>query len=89
MYDRGRGRKWFLLAGLFAGLYAVNVALRILFIKHEVSIWRLGDVGEFLLVLVAMALFVSGLFAIDGEPESSVVPTRSNHKEAAHEPTQD
>jgi hypothetical protein len=72
------GRPWFMLAGLFAGLFCVNVALRILFIKFHVSIWRLGDVGEMLLVLVAMALFVSGVLSIEENTESSAAPINDN-----------
>jgi hypothetical protein len=72
------GRPWFVLAGLFAGLFAVNVALRILFIKFHISIWRLGDIGEFLLVLVAMAFFVSGVLSIEEVTESSATPIHDN-----------
>ena len=64
-----------MLAALFAGLFSVNVALRILFIKYHISIWRLGDVGEMLLVLVAMAFFVSGVLCIEEVTESSAAPT--------------
>jgi len=73
-------RLWFLLAGLFAGLFALNVALRMLFIKLEITIWRLGDVGEFLLVLVAMVFFVAGVLTIEESPESSVSPTNEVQK---------
>lgn len=72
------GRRWFVLAGLFAGLFAVNVALRILFIKFHISIWRLGDVGEFLLVVVAMAFFVFGVLSIEETSESSATPIHDN-----------
>ena len=74
------GRKWFLLAGLFTALFCVNVALRMLFIKEEVAFWRLGDVGEFLLVLVAMLFFVTGLLTIEETPESSAAPTHHDPK---------
>jgi hypothetical protein len=74
-----RGGGWqFMCAGLFAAAFALNVALRMLFIKHDVTIWRLGDVGEFLLVLVAMAFFVSGLLAIEETPECSAAPAQNN-----------
>ncbi|TSA15204.1 MAG: hypothetical protein D4R74_06800 [Betaproteobacteria bacterium] len=63
--NRNGARKWFMLAGLFTGLFFVNVALRMLFIKLGIAIWRLGDVGEFLLVLAAMVFFVSGLLSIE------------------------
>ena len=79
--DNGKSaRAWFLLAGLFAGLFALNVALRMLFIKLEVAIWRLGDVGEFLLVLVAMVFFVAGVLTVEEPPESSVSTTHEVHK---------
>ena len=58
---RPPGRIWLVLAALFTGLFVVNVALRMLFIKQHIDIWRLNDVGEFLLVLVAMAFFVAGI----------------------------
>lgn len=77
--DNGKsGRGWFLLAGLFVALFALNVALRLLFIKYHISIWRLGDVGEFLLVVVAMAFFVSGVLSIEEVTESSATPTHDN-----------
>ncbi len=73
------GRVWFVLAGLSTGLFAANVALRMLFIKQAVALWRLGDVGEFLLVLAAMVFFVSGVLAIEETPESSASPTHDDH----------
>lgn len=54
--------------------------MRMMFIKLGVIVWRLGDVGEFLLVLAAMVFFVSGLLAIEDVPESSASPTRGNPK---------
>jgi len=59
------GRLWLALAAIFTGLFALNVALRMLFIKLGIVIWRLDDVGEFLLVLVAMAFFVLGVLAVE------------------------
>jgi hypothetical protein len=76
--SHSRGQWPFMLAGLFAALFCVNVALRILFIKYHVAIWRLGDVGEMLLVLVAMALFVSGVLSIEETTESSAAPINDN-----------
>ena len=70
----------FALAGLFVAAFAINVTLRILFIKHNITIWRFGDVGEFLLVLVAMAFFVSGLLVSEETPESSVSPAQNNYQ---------
>lgn len=78
--NRRSGRWWFVLASLFIGLFVINVALRMLFIKQGVALWRLGDVGEFLLVLAAMMFFVSGLLAIEDAPESSASPTHDNPK---------
>ena len=59
------GRLWLTLAAICIGLFALNVVLRMLFIKLGIVIWRLDDVGEFLLVLVAMAFFVLGVLAIE------------------------
>ena len=77
------GRRWFVLAGLFCALYATNVALRMLFIKNDIAIWRLDDVGEFLLVLIAMIFFVTGLLSIEEMqemPESSAAPPHHDLK---------
>lgn len=74
------GRWWFVLAAAFAGLFAVNVVSRLLFIKKGMVIWYVGDVGEFLLVLVAMAFFVAGLLVAEESPESLVSPVAKNHK---------
>ena len=63
-----RGRGWLALAALCMGLFVLNVALRMLFTKHGIAVWRLNDVGEFVLVLVAMAFFVRGLLAAEKAP---------------------
>ena len=76
----GNARWWFVLAAACAGLFAVNVASRLLFIKKGMMIWHVGDVGEFLLVLVAMAFFVAGLLVAEELPESLVSPDSKNHK---------
>lgn len=76
MRNQHEGRWQFVLAGLFVAAFALNIALRILFIKHNITFWRLGDVGEFLLVLIAMAFFVSGLLVSEERPEPSVSPTQ-------------
>jgi hypothetical protein len=71
---RNAGKRRFttrLLFGSAAGLlllYAVNIALGMLAVKLGVATWRLGDVGEFLLVLSCMAVFVAGLIADEEEP---------------------
>ena len=75
MDTRYSGRKWFLLAGLFTALYFFNVLLRMLFIKEGIAIWRVGDVGEFLLVLGSMTFFVTGLLTVEERPETSAAPT--------------
>jgi len=54
-------RRLFALAGVLLVLYALNVAAGMAAVKLGVSMWRLGDVGEFVLVLAAMAVFVAGL----------------------------
>ena len=58
-------------AGLLL-LYALNVALGMLAVKFGMATWRVGDVGEFLLVLSCMALFVAGLVA--DEEQSAPAP---------------
>ncbi len=74
-----RGRWPFTLAAICIGAYCINVALRILFVKQGVVLWRLNDVGEFLLVLVGMAFFVSGVLSIEevaepAEPHATPTP---------------
>jgi hypothetical protein len=67
------GTRW--LFGIAAGLlllYALNMGLRIAAVKLGVAPWRLGDVGEFLLVLSSMAFFVAGLVA---DEERHAAPT--------------
>ncbi|MEO5764334.1 MAG: hypothetical protein ABIR52_03415 [Casimicrobiaceae bacterium] len=56
------GARWLfgVAIALFA-LYVVNIALGMLAVKGGVSTWRLGDVGEFVLVLSCMGFFVAGL----------------------------
>jgi hypothetical protein len=65
---RPRGRIWLALAGIFTGLFVLNGALRLLQVKQAVAVWHLNDVGEFLLVLVAMAFFVLGLLTAEKAP---------------------
>ena len=54
-----------MLAGVFTALFVLNVALRLLSVKQGLAAWYLNDVGEFLLVLVAMAFFVLGLLTAE------------------------
>lgn len=77
---RPGGRPWFLLASLFTAAFALNVAVRMLEVKRGLSIWNVGDVGEFLLVLVAMVFFVFGLLCVEERPESSVSPAHKDVK---------
>lgn len=62
---RRRCRRWLSIAAAFSVLFALNVASRMLFIKLHIELWRLPDVGEFLLVLVAMAFFVLGILCAE------------------------
>jgi hypothetical protein len=80
--DRRSGRAWFILAGLFVVMFVANVALRMLHIKLGVTLWRLDDVGEFLLVLIAMLFFVAGVLAVEESP-GSPTPASRNHPEGA------
>ena len=48
-----------------------NVALGMAAVKLGAAVWRLGDVGEFLLVLSCMAFFVAGLIADEEESAAS------------------
>ena len=65
---RSPGRTYLALAAALICLFVLNVTTRMLFIKQGVAIWRLNDVGEFLLVLVAMAFFVAGILAAEEKP---------------------
>lgn len=62
---RPRGRIWLAFAAIFTALFILNVALRLLSVKQGIAAWHLNDVGEFLLVLVAMAFFVLGLLTAE------------------------
>jgi hypothetical protein len=62
------GTRWlFGTAAFLMLLYALNIALGMLAVKLGHVVWRLGDVGEFLLVLSGMAVFVAGLIADEEE----------------------
>ncbi len=78
--NRSSGRPWFVLAAICIALFAVNVVLRMLFIKQGVAVWRVGDVGEFLLVLIGMVFFVAGLLCVEEPPESSTSIDRIDPK---------
>jgi hypothetical protein len=65
--------RWlFGVAGALLVCYALNVGLRIAAVKFGAAAWRLGDVGEFLLVLAGMACFVAGLM-VDEERQAAPV----------------
>lgn len=61
----------FQIAGLLLALYVVNMAARVADIKFGAHVWSVGDVGEFLLVLLCMVFFVAGLLALE-DPDSPV-----------------
>ena len=64
--------RWmFAIALALFALYAINVALGMLAVKAGATMWRVGDVGEFLLVLSCMAFFVAGLVADEKREETS------------------
>lgn len=79
--DRRSARPWFVLAALFTGLFALNIALRMLHVKLGIALWRVGDVGEFLLVLIAMAFFVAGLLLIEEKPPAALLSPTHNDSE--------
>ncbi|MEO8537550.1 MAG: hypothetical protein ABI533_08475 [Betaproteobacteria bacterium] len=69
--------RWlFSAAALLLAVYAANIALRLAHIKFGADEWRLGDVGEFLVVLGCMVLFVAGLLALERSG-----PDQTNQKE--------
>jgi hypothetical protein len=59
------------VAALLLALYGVNVGLGVAAVRLHASGWRLGDVGEFLLVLSGMAFFVAGLMVDEQSPAST------------------
>ncbi len=70
--SRPRLTRWlFGIALCLVALYALNIVLGMLAVKVGVRTWRVGDVGEFLLVLSCMAFFVAGLVADERRQETS------------------
>ena len=63
--SKRHGQPWFGLAALCLLAYACNVASRIALARFGVSLWHVGDVGEFVLVLASMSFFVGGVLAIE------------------------
>jgi len=64
-------RGLFAVAAVLLVGYLANVALGMAAVKLGAAVWRLGDVGEFLLVLSCMAFFVAGLIADEEESAAS------------------
>ena len=63
----------FAIAGVLLALFAANMAARIAQIKFAADVWSVGDVGEFVLVLLCMVSFVAGLLSLEaGSPASPV-----------------
>jgi heme A synthase len=75
---RRRTRWVFAISAALFALYALNIALGMAAVKLGFKVWRLGDVGEFLLVLTCMTFFVAGLVADEeqraGRPEEAGDP---------------
>ena len=62
MNSRFAGRNWYRLAFALAASYTLYVIAGKVAQKLGVALpFKLGDVGEFLLVLAAMAAFVNGI----------------------------
>ena len=69
-------RRLFIAAGILLVLYGLNVAAGLAAVKLGAPVWRMGDVGEFVVVLCAMAFFVAGLLLDeDGSEGRAVNPT--------------
>lgn len=78
--SRASARRSYRLAALAVALYVGDVLLGKAGIVFKfVPPFRLGEVGEFLVVLVAMVFFVTGLLAEAGVPseESAVTEEES------------
>jgi len=67
----GATRTLLAIAVVLLAAYALNVGLGVADVKLHASAWRLGDVGEFVLVLFAMAFFVAGLMIDEQAPAAS------------------
>lgn len=75
------GRSARRLAGLLLAAYAVMVLAGKLSVVLKFTLpLKLGDVGEFLLVLAAMAFFVFGL--LQDEQSASVAPPQTAKEES-------
>ena len=64
--------RWlFGIAAVLFLLYVGNIVLGMLAAKTGAPVWRLNDVGEFLLVLCCMAFFVAGLMLDEGDTNAT------------------
>ncbi|MDQ6621045.1 MAG: hypothetical protein M3Z31_15355 [Pseudomonadota bacterium] len=75
----------FAIAGLLLALFILNMGLRIARVKFGVDVWQVGDVGEFVLVLLCMVFFVAGLLVVEERNSRTAAHTNSLHPEAVHE----
>jgi hypothetical protein len=74
--SRALARLNYRLAGLALAVYVADVLLGKAGVVFKfVPPFRLGEVGEFLVVLVAMVFFVTGLLAESGVPVKKPVAT--------------
>jgi hypothetical protein len=64
---RRRGRIPFTLATIGMLLYFANIATGMVAVKLGWQVVRFNDVWEFLIVLISMIFFVSGLLAVEGQ----------------------
>lgn len=65
--SKPRGRVPFLVAAFFMAVYFVNIAVGMAAVKLGWQVSRLGDLSEFLVVLVCMIFFVAGVLAVEDE----------------------
>ena len=63
----------FAIAAVLLALFAANMAARIAQIKFAADVWSVGDVGEFVLVLLCMVFFVAGLLSLEAGSSASPV----------------
>ncbi len=71
--------KWlFGISGLLIALYVLNVGLRLAAVKFGANMWRVGDVGEMLLVLFGMVFFVAALVVDEERSAATGIEGESN-----------
>lgn len=80
-----RLRRWsYRLAALLGAAYVLYViALKL---SRRVTGGPLGEVGEFLLVLLAVTLFAVGLFADESMRRKSAPPSPTEGRQTPHQP---